>query len=223
MKILVVDDDPDMLAVTGFALQQAGYLVVKANSFGTAIATFRAEQPDCAVLDINLPGGSGFDLCAAMRRESDAPILMLTVRGDEADLVRALDLGADDYLTKPFSPRTLTARVKALLRRARVEDARSSHAGELDLNLDTLTLRIGADREFKVTPLEARLLHLLIAHAGQPVTTDRLLVHVWGQRGGGDRQLLKQLVHRFRQKIQDDPEQPRWLETVPNVGYRVRG
>ena len=94
MKILVVDDDPDMLAVTGFALQQAGYLVVRANSFGTALATFRQEQPDGAILDINLPGGSGFELCAAFRKESDLPILMLTVRGDEADLVRAGDLAA---------------------------------------------------------------------------------------------------------------------------------
>ena len=223
MKILVVDDDPDMLAVTGFALQQAGYLVVKANSVGTALGTFREERPDGAILDINLPGGSGFELCAALRRESDLPILMLTVRGDEADLVRALDLGADDYLTKPFSPRTLTARVKALLRRARSEDARPTRAGELELALETLTLRIGGERGIKLTPLEARLLHLLIANAGQPVTTDRILVHVWGHRGGGDRQLLKQLVHRFRHKIGDDSEQPRWLETVPNVGYRLRG
>ena len=221
MKIMVVDDDPDMLAVTGFALQQAGYLVVKANSFGSALGTFREERPDAAILDINLPGGSGFELCAALRRESDLPILMLTVRGDEADLVRALDLGADDYLTKPFSPRTLVARTRALLRRARAEDARPSTAGELELVLETLTLRI-AGREVKLTPLEARLLHLLIANAGQPVATDRILVHLWGHRGGGDRQLLKQLVHRFRQKIGDDPEQPRWLETVPNVGYRVR-
>ncbi|MCU0760921.1 MAG: response regulator transcription factor [Steroidobacteraceae bacterium] len=221
MKIMVVDDDPDMLAVTGFALQQAGYLVVRANSYGSALGTFREERPDGAVLDINLPGGSGFDLCAALRRESDLPILMLTVRGDEADLVRALELGADDYLTKPFSPRTLLARIKALLRRARAEDSRPSAAGELELVLETLTLRI-AGREVKLTPLEARLLHLLIASAGQPVATDRILVHVWGHRGGGDRQLLKQLVHRFRQKIGDDPENPRWLETVPNVGYRVR-
>lgn len=223
MKILVVDDDPDMLAVTSFALQQAGYLVVKAHSYGTALGTFRAERPDCAVLDINLPGGSGFELCAALRKESNLPILMLTVRGDETDLVRALDLGADDYLTKPFSPRTLIARTRALLRRARPEDARPTQAGELELNIEALSLRIGAEREVKLTPLEARLLHLLIAHAGQPVATDRILIHVWGHRGGGDRQLLKQLVHRFRQKIGDDPEQPRWLETVPNVGYRVRG
>jgi DNA-binding response OmpR family regulator len=221
VKILLVDDDPDMLAVTGFALQQAGMLVVRANSYGTALATWRAEQPDLAILDINLPGGSGFDLCAAIRREARLPILMLTARGEEADLVRALELGADDYLTKPFSPRTLIARVRALLRRAGLERGNQTEAGAFHLDTDALELAIGAAR-FRVTPLESRLLQLLIANAGQPVATDRLLVHVWGHRGGGDRQLLKQLVHRLRQKIGENPDAPRWLETVPSVGYRLR-
>jgi DNA-binding response OmpR family regulator len=110
VKLLVVDDDADMLAVVGFALRQAGFPVVSANSYGTALSTFRTELPDLAILDINLPGGSGFDLCGVLRKESTAPIMMLTARGEEADLVRALELGADDYLTKPFSPRTLVAR-----------------------------------------------------------------------------------------------------------------
>jgi DNA-binding response OmpR family regulator len=221
LKILLVDDDPDMLAVTGFALQQAGMLVVRANSYGTALGTWRGEQPDLAILDINLPGGSGFDLCALIRRESRLPILMLTVRGEEADLVRALELGADDYLTKPFSPRTLIARVQALLRRAGLERGNRSEAGLFRLESDALQLAIG-EAQFRVTPLESRLLQMLIANAGQPVATDRLLVHVWGRRGGGDRQLLKQLVHRLRQKIGDNPESPQWLETVPSVGYRLR-
>jgi DNA-binding response OmpR family regulator len=221
MKILLVDDDPDMLAVTGFALQQAGMLVVRANSYGTALGTWRSEQPDLAILDINLPGGSGFDLCAAIRRESRVPILMLTARGEEADLVRALELGADDYLTKPFSPRTLIARVRALLRRAGLEHGKRTEAGIFRLDTDALELCIGAARH-RVTPLESRLLQLLLANAGQPVGTERLLVHVWGHRGGGDRQLLKQLVHRLRQKIGDNPETPQWIETVPSVGYRLR-
>ena len=118
MKLLVVDDDADMLAVVSFALRQASFPVVTANSYGTGLSTFHTEQPDLAILDINLPGGSGFELCGVLRKESNAPIMMLTARGEEADLVRALELGADDYLTKPFSPRTLVARVKALLRRA---------------------------------------------------------------------------------------------------------
>jgi len=213
VKLLVVDDDADMLAVVGFALRQAGFPVVSANSYGTALSTFRAELPDLAILDINLPGGSGFDLCGMLRRESTAPIMMLTARGEEADLVRALELGADDYLTKPFSPRTLVARVKALLRRTGHDSGGQTQAGELSLD---------ADREIKVTPLESRLLQLLLANAGQVVHTDRLLVHVWGHRGGGDRQLLKQLIHRLRQKIGDDPEQPRWLSTIPSVGYRLQ-
>ncbi len=222
MKILLVDDDEDMIAVTGFALANAGFLVVKAISYGTALAVFRAEKPELALLDINLPGGSGFDLCAALRRESRLPIMMLTVRGEEADLVRALELGADDYLTKPFSPRTLVARVKALLRRAGQETVNRSEAGAIAVDADALTLTIAGCGTFKLTPLEARLLQLLIAQAGQVVRTDRLIAHVWGNRAGGDGQLLKQLVHRLRQKIGEDPEQARWLETVRGSGYRLR-
>jgi DNA-binding response OmpR family regulator len=221
VKLLVVDDDADMLAVVGFALRQAGFPVVSANSYGTALKAFRSEQPDLAILDINLPGGSGFELCGLLRKESTTPIMMLTARGEEADLVRALELGADDYLTKPFSPRTLVARVKALLRRAGHEGGSPTRVGELALDADLLTLHIG-EREIRVTPLESRLLQLLFANAGSVVHTDRLLVNVWGHRGGGDRQLLKQLVHRLRQKIGDDPDAPRWLETVPSVGYMLR-
>jgi DNA-binding response OmpR family regulator len=221
MKLLLVDDDPDLLTVTSFALQQAGYLVVKADSCPAALRVFESEQPDLAILDINLPGGSGFDLCAAFRRTSRLPIMMLTVRGEEEDLVRALELGADDYLTKPFSPRTLLARVKALLRRAGMESGGSSRVGELELDAGTLLLRIGTDVEVRLTRLETRLLQLLLAQAGRPVATDRLLQHVWGHKGGGDRQLLKQLVHRLRQRIGDDSETPRWIETLPGVGYRL--
>ncbi len=222
MKILLVDDDHDMLAVTSFALQQAGFLVVKAGAYDAALTTFHDEQPDLAILDINLPGGSGFDLCAAIRRESQIPVLMLTVRSDEPDLVRALDLGADDYLAKPYSPRTLVARVKALLRRAGRDDSARTRSGVFELDADTLTLKIEGREPLRVTPLEARLLQLLLANAGKVVYTERLLAHVWGYRGGGDRQLLKQLVHRLRQKLQTDADSVEWLETVPSVGYKLR-
>jgi DNA-binding response OmpR family regulator len=221
VKILLVDDDPDLLSVTSFALQQAGMLVVSANSYGSALAVFRSERPDLAILDINLPGGSGFDLCQAMRRESTLPILMLTVRNEEADLVRALELRADDYLTKPYSPRTLIARVKALLRRAGTDSTYKSEAGPYRLDPNALELHVGSTIH-RVTPLESRLLQMLIANAGQAVTTDRLLTHVWGQRAGGDRQLLKQLVHRLRQKLGESPSAGHSLETVTNVGYRLR-
>jgi DNA-binding response OmpR family regulator len=222
MKLLLVDDDADLLAVTAFALQQAGFLVVKASTCPAALNAFREEQPDLVILDVNLPGGSGFEVCTAIRRESRAPIMMLTVRGEEQDLVHALDLGADDYLTKPFSPRTLIARVKALLRRAGLTSSGRTAAAGLDLNADTLTLKCGDEPPIRVTQLESRLLHLLIAQAGQPVHADRLLAHVWGRKGGGDRQLLKQLVHRLRHKMGEKPEEPRWIETIPGVGYRIR-
>jgi len=221
MKILVVDDDPDMLAVTGFALQQAGYLVVKANSVGTALGTFREERPDGAILDINLPGGSGFELCAALRRESDLPILMLTVRGDEADLVRALDLGADDYLTKPFSPRTLLARVRAVLRRAGVERPEPLSAGAFAVDLERRTVSVAGGAATRLTPLELRLLQFLLARAGETVPAERLLLHVWGGRLEGDRQALKQLVHRLRQKLEPDPAAPVYLVTEAGESYRL--
>ena len=129
MKILIVDDDPDLLALVGFALSQSGFVVVKAADVPTALRVFAAEAPDLAILDINLPGGSGFDICEGIRKQSRIPVMMLTARGEEEDLVRALDLGADDYLTKPFSPRTLLARVRALLRRAGLEDRRCDDGG----------------------------------------------------------------------------------------------
>ena len=220
MKILLVDDDLDLLAVTAFALAQAGMLVVKASSFSKALEVFHAERPDLAILDINIPGGSGFELCQALRRVSQLPILMLTVRNEESDLVRALELSADDYLTKPFSPRTLIARVRALLRRAGSSGGNAHELAGFRLDSTALELKVG-ERVQRVTPLEARLLQLLIAHAGQTVATERLLTHVWGRRGGGDRQLLKQLVHRLRQKLGDgEPGSPR-VETVPGAGYRL--
>jgi DNA-binding response OmpR family regulator len=221
VKILIVDDDADLLALVGFALTQAAYVVVKAPDARSALRLFAAESPDLAILDINLPDGSGFDICEAIRARSRIPVMMLTARGEEADLVRALDLGADDYLTKPFSPRTLLARVKALLRRAGLESGGAATAGPFSLDLEAHQLRVGDAAPLKLTRLETRLMQILIANAGQVVSTERLLTHVWGHRGSGDRQLLKQLVHRLRQKIEVDPAAPRFLQTEPGAGYRI--
>ena len=221
MKILIVDDDPDLLSLVGFALSQAGFVVVKAADVPTALKVFAAESPDLAILDINLPGGSGFDICEAIRRQSRIPVMMLTARGAEEDLERALDLGADDYLTKPFSPRTLLARVRALLRRAGLETGGAMSAGSLRLDLESHALHVGDAAPVKLTKLETRLLQILIANAGHVVGTERLLTHVWGHRGSGDRQLLKQLVHRLRHKIEDDPAAPTVLKTEAGAGYRL--
>ena len=221
MKILIVDDDADLLALVGFALTQAGYAIVKAPDASTAQRLFAAESPDLAILDINLPDGSGFGICESIRATSRIPVMMLTARGEEEDLVRALDLGADDYLTKPFSPRTLLARVKALLRRSGLETGGSMSAGPFSLDLEAHSLTVAAAAPVKLTKLETRLMQILLANAGHVVGTERLLTHVWGHRGSGDRQLLKQLVHRLRQKIEIDPAQPRHLCTDSGAGYRL--
>ena len=221
MKILVADDDRDLRDLVGFTLTQAGYLVIKAPDGAAAIRSVAEEAPDLVILDINMPGASGFQVCETVRRSSRAPIMMLTVRGEEEDLVRALELGADDYLTKPFSPRTLLARAKALLRRAGTESTSILSAGKLTLDTEEHTVRIGEAEPVRLTKLELRLLQMLLASAGRTVSSDRLLVHVWGHRGSGDRQLLKQLVHRLRQKIEHDPASPRLLQTAAGAGYKL--
>jgi len=221
MKILLVDDDPDLLAVTGFALQQAGFLVIKASDGRAGLEAVQAERPDLAVLDGNLPGMNGFDLARKLRETSTIPILMLTVRREEEDIVRALELGADDYLTKPFSPKVLIARIRALLRRVGIETEGTMQVGALVLKPDDLILDGLPQGPVQLTPLESRFLQLLFAHAGHTVATERILSSVWGNRAGGNRQLLKQLVHRLRQKIEDDPKAPVFLRTVPNAGYQL--
>ena len=220
MKVLIADDDRDLLELIGFALTQAGYLVLKAIDGPTAVRMFDAEAPDLVVLDINMPGASGFQVCEAIRARSSVPVMMLTVRSEEEDLVRALELGADDYLTKPFSPRTLLARVKALLRRAGREASAPLAAGRLALDLEEHTVRVAGGSPVRLTKLELRLLQTLLAHAGHSVNSDRLLLQVWGHRSGGDRQLLKQLVHRLRQKIESDPAAPQLLRTAAS-GYKL--
>lgn len=221
MKILSADDDKDLLALIAFTLSQAGYLVVKASDGQSAIRAFDAEQPDLVILDINMPGASGFQVCEAIRSKSRVPVMMLTVRGEEEDLVRALELGADDYLSKPFSPRTLLARVKALLRRAGMENTAPLAAGRIRLDVEEHTVQIGEQDPVRLTKLELRLLQMLIANAGHTVSSDRLLLQVWGHKGAGDRQLLKQLVHRLRGKLELDPAAPQMLQTVAGAGYKL--
>lgn len=221
MKVLIADDDADLLGLVGFTLTQAGYLVVKANDGTSAVRIFDRESPDLVVLDINMPGLSGFQVCQTIRSRSQVPIIMLTARGEEEDLVKALELGADDYLTKPFSPRTLIARAKAVMRRVGTEDNTPLSVGQIVLNIEEHTVRIGDAVPVHLTKLEVRLLQMLLANAGRTVNSDRLLTQVWGHRGSGDRQLLKQLVHRLRHKIEADPSAPQFLQTGPGPGYRL--
>ena len=222
MKILIVDDDIDLLGLISFTLTQSGFVAIKASDGATALTQFHAEAPDMVVLDINMPNGNGFDVCGRIREHSRVPIMMLTARGEEEDLVKALELGADDYLNKPFSPRTLIARVKALLRRAGVETAQAPVAvGRIKLDVEGYAVQVGESEAKRLTKLETRLLQMLLANANHTVNSDRLLMQVWGHKGAGDRQLLKQLVHRVRSKIEDDPAVPQLLQTVSGAGYKL--
>jgi DNA-binding response OmpR family regulator len=221
MKILAVDDDPDLLPLIRFALVQAGFTVTTASDGLEALLAWERESPDLIVLDINLPQLNGFQVCRRIRERASTPIIMLTARGEEEDVVRALDLGADDYLTKPFSPRTLIARARAVLRRAGGEPAVPVQSGGIVLDPEQHMVRIEGGPAIELTRLEVRLLQALLAGGGRTVTADRLLAQVWGHRGQGDRQLLKQLVHRLRQKIEPDPSKPRLLHTGPGPGYRL--
>jgi DNA-binding response OmpR family regulator len=226
VKILVVDDDADLRGLIAYALRQAGYLVIEAADGAAALDAFEREAPALVILDVNLPRLSGFEVCKRIRQRSPSPggtpVMMLTVRGAEEDLVQGLDLGADDYLTKPFSPRALLARVRALLRRAAVDKPAPLVAGDLALDLELQAVAVAGGAPVRLTNLELRLLQLLLANAGHTLPAERLLSHVWGLRGSGDRQLLKQLVHRLRQKIEADAAHPRYLMTVTGVGYELR-
>jgi DNA-binding response OmpR family regulator len=222
VKLLVVDDDLELLGLVSYALRQAGYLVVEAADGMAALAAFEREEPSLVVLDVNLSRLSGLEVCKRIRAMSRVPIMMLTVRSAEEDQVAALDLGADDYLTKPFSPRTLLARVRALLRRAGEEKPAPLAVGDIALDLERQAVSVAGRPTVRLTKLELRLLQLLLANAGHTLPAERLLSHVWGSRGAGDRQLLKQLVHRLRQKVEGDAAEPRYLVTVSGIGYALR-
>jgi DNA-binding response OmpR family regulator len=228
MKILVVDDDLSLLSLVTFALRQESYLAIEAGDGAQAIAVFDREQPDLVILDVNLPGLSGFDVLRHIRSQSRTPVMLLTVRGTEEDEVRGLDLGADDYLTKPFSPRTLLARVRAMLRRTETASAdaesgsRTWDAGHLRLDPERQAVSVLGGEPRRLTRLEFRLLQYLLVNAGHTLSTERITQHVWGYRGTGDRQMLKQLVHRLRQKVEQDPAQPEYLLTIAGAGYVLK-
>jgi len=221
VKVLVVDDDRELRELIVFVLRQAGYAVIEAGDGPEAIRLHASERPDLVLLDVNLPGADGFEVCRAIRAVDETPVMMLTVRGGEEDQVRGLDLGADDYLTKPFSPRTLLARVRALLRRGGADRPAALEAGAMILDPDLQTVRVGSRDPVRLTNLEFRLLQLFVATPHRTVPPERVLRHVWGNRSTEDRQLLKQLIHRVRQKIEADPSEPRYLKTVSGVGYRL--
>ena len=222
MKVLVVDDDLDLADVVSFTLRRAGYEIVLAYDGQAALNRWQSESPDLIILDINLPKIDGLKVCQQIRQKSDTPIIMLTVRGDDDDIVRGLEIGADDYIVKPFSPRQLIARTEAVLRRAGSTQVASSPITVGDLTLDPARheVRINENLLAHLTPLESRLLEILMINPNQVMLPDNLIDQVWGP-AGGDRVMLKQLVYRVRRKIEGDPSNPIYLQTVPGVGYTI--
>jgi DNA-binding response OmpR family regulator len=221
MKALIVDDDLVLADVLSFTLRRAGFLVITAHDGQAALDTWQAESPDLIVLDLNLPKIDGLTVCQRIREKTSTPIIILSVRGEDDDVVQALELGADDYITKPFSPRQLVARAEAVLRRSGVTPTTGPLVvGDLTLDLARRELYRSGQLFAQLTGLECRLLEVLMLNSGHVLPADTLITQVWGP-AGGDRTMLKQLVHRVRVKIEPDPSSPVYLETVPGVGYAL--
>jgi len=219
MKILLVDDDLQLASIIAFTLQREGYTVVTAHDGVAALRLWEQEQPHLVLLDVNMPPPDGYEVLRRIRAVGNTPVVMLTVRNAEEDTVAGLDLGADDYISKPFSPRTLLARLRALLRRVGEMPADDLTFGDLTLDIDRQEVRRGNEASVKLTPLEFRLLNYLWVNQTRVLSNDALIEHVWGYGDTGDKMLLKQLVRRLRRKIEPDPTTPRYLQNVAGVGY----
>ncbi len=223
MKVLLVDDDVDLLDLTTYALRREGYTVVTAIDGLQAVQRCAAEQPDLVLLDANLPKLSGFEVCRRIRQASDTPIIMLTARGEEEDIVRGLQGGADDYVTKPFSAKQLTARMKAVLRRTRTDSYERAvselQVGDMALDLQSHETRKGG-KLVQLTTLEFRILYLLAMNAGRVIPYSRLVEYAWGY-DGGDSNLLKTHICHIRKKLGLTTEQQDGIRAVPGVGYSL--
>jgi len=224
-KILVVDDEPHILELVKYNLAQEGYEVLTAHDGAQAVARVRDAQPDLIILDIMLPYVDGLEVCRQIRRDSAVPIIMLTAKGGELERVVGLEIGADDYVTKPFSPRELVARVRAILRRT-TADTSPGQAGPLrggGLVLDPTTHEVTLDgRAVDLTAKEFELLRLLLSHPNRVFTRDFLLEHIWGYDYYGSTRTVDMHISRLREKIEDDPTSPTYIVTVRGVGYKFK-
>lgn len=219
MKILVVEDDLSLSDVLAFTLRRVGYEVITAFDGVAALQLWEAEKPDLVVLDLNLPKLDGLAVCRQIRSQAQTPIIILSVRSGDEEVVKGLDLGADDYIVKPFSPNQLVARIRAVSRRAGVvETASVLELAGLTFDRSRNEVQRQDGEPVRLTPLEARLLEALMVHAGQVLTSDALITAVWGTEGG-DKIMLKQLVYRLRAKIDPDEPSSSLIETIPGIGY----
>lgn len=228
-SILVVDDEPSIVTLLKFNLEQSGYNVVTAEDGRQGLDLAISEKPDLIVLDLMLPGMDGMDLCKTLRQEKmSTPILMLTAKDEEFDKILGLELGADDYMTKPFSPREVVARVKAILRRSQddvpVETDQDEilRIGDLEIHLDKYDVYFRGI-QLVLTPKEFELLLYLANHKGKVLSRDQLLNGVWDFHYDGDTRIVDVHVSHLREKIEDDTKQPGYLHTIRGFGYKLEG
>ncbi len=223
--IVTADDDPQLLRLIARNLQFEGYDVLTAGDGKQALELIEQHAPDLVVLDVMMPKMDGFTVCQRVREFSSVPIIIVTARGQDQDKVRGLDLGADDYLTKPFSVEELAARVRAVLRRAQFTASEQTHAMRTTTTIGDLTIDYAqhlvtmAGHEVALTPIEYRLLAYLAQNAGRVVTQDLLLEHVWGAEYIGEGHMLQVNINRLRRKLEPDASHPRYILTKVGIGY----
>ncbi len=223
--ILIADDDLQLLDVITLNLELEGYHVLRASDGKQALEQLERHRPDLVLLDVMMPRMSGFAVCHQVREFSAVPIIVITARGQEQDKIRGLDLGADDYLVKPFSVGELLARVRAVLRRAQFTRGELAPAMRTPMTVEDLSidfeqrLVLLAGRKVALTPTEYRILAYLAQHAGSIVPQERLLEHIWGASYVGDNHMLQVNINRLRRKLEHDPAHPHYLLTEPGIGY----
>ena len=222
-KILVVDDEERMLRFIRLNLEHDGFQVIEAIKGHEALDKMRTDMPDMILLDVMLPDLDGFEVLKMVREISNIPVIMLTAKGEEDDRVRGLELGADDYVTKPFSPRELVSRVKAVLRRVEMEGTEEVEVIQVDdrLRIDFNRREIWVNNELvKLRPTEYRLLYHLVQNAGWVLTYDQILSRVWGYEYRDEPHYVRLYINYLRQKLEEDPANPKYILTERGVGYR---
>jgi DNA-binding response OmpR family regulator len=222
-RILAVEDDERIRTAVKLALEDEGWNVTEAGTGEDALAQFQQEPADVVLIDIMLPGIDGFEVCRSIRRSSDVPIVMVTARADTHDVVAGLEAGADDYLTKPFAPKELSARIRALLRRARTSEVSSPHLrfGDLEIVPEEGVVRRNG-RDVHLTKTEFRVLVELAQSPGRVFSREVLLERIWGYGYFGDGRLVDVHVRRLRTKVESDPANPRHVVTVRGLGYKLQ-
>jgi two-component system alkaline phosphatase synthesis response regulator PhoP len=223
-RVLIVDDEDSIVKLVEYNLTQAGYEVLTADNGVNALETVRAERPDLIILDLMLPGLGGMDVCQRLRREGfTIPIIMLTAKDDEVDRILGLEMGADDYVTKPFSPRELVARVKAVLRRSGDEPVLAEgvySCGEISIDTNKYEVTVRG-QQIDLTPREFELLQYLAKNMGRVLSRDHLLDKVWGYEFAGDTRIVDVHISHLRDKLEKEPKNPEYIKTVRGVGYKL--